>query len=65
MINLGEKAKKLAASLFGVNEVKNRIAKNTMKLLLNDIATLNSQFAEAKGEGALFLTQVSQIKVNT
>lgn len=54
MVNLGEKAKKLAASLFGVNEVKNRIAKNTMKLLVNDIATLNSQFADAKGEGAFF-----------
>jgi choline kinase len=50
MVNLGEKAKKLAASLFGVNEVKNRIAKNTMKLLVNDIATLNSQFADAKGQ---------------
>lgn len=54
MINLGEKAKKLASSLFGVSEIKNRIAKNAMKLLINDIITMSTEFADAKGQGALF-----------
>jgi hypothetical protein len=58
MINLGERAKKLASSLFGGNEVKNRIAKSTIKLLINDIITLNAEFADAKGEGALFFNPI-------
>lgn len=54
MLNLGKTAKKLAATIFGADEIKNRVAKSTMKLLLNDIATLSAEFAAAKGDGALF-----------
>jgi hypothetical protein len=54
MLNLGKTAKKLAATIFGTDEIKNRVAKSTMKLLLSDIATLSAEFAAAKGDGALF-----------
>lgn len=54
MLNIGDKAKNLASSLFGLGEIKNRIAKNAMKVLISDIATLSSEFQTAKGDGALF-----------
>ena len=50
MLNLGKTAKKLAATIFGADEIKNRVAKSTMKLLLSDIATLSAEFAAAKGD---------------
>lgn len=45
---------KLANSIFGRSEVQNRIALNTVKMIVGDIVTLYDEFKKAEGLGALF-----------
>ena len=49
-----ERAKRLGKSLFGKSEVKNRISKNAVELIVGDIVTLYKEFRSAQGLGALF-----------
>lgn len=46
-------SEKLASTLFGASEVKNRIAMNAVKMIVGDIATLYNEFKTAEGAGAL------------
>jgi len=47
-------ATELAKKIFGRSEVQNRIALNTVKMIIGDIATLYEEFRKAEGNGALF-----------
>lgn len=49
-----ERAKRLGQSLFGKSEVKNRISKNAVELIVGDMVTLYKEFRSAEGLGALF-----------
>lgn len=44
----------MASKLFSKNEVQNKIAINTVKMIVGDIITLYSEFRKAEGLGALF-----------
>jgi len=47
-------SKQLSKDLFGGSEVKTRIAKNAVQMIIGDIATLYKEFRSAQGLGALF-----------
>jgi len=47
-------AKELASKLFGKSEVQNKIAVNTVKMIVGDIVTLYQEFRKVEGLGALF-----------
>lgn len=47
-------ATELAKKIFGRSEVQNRIALNTVKMIIGDITTLYEEFKKAEGNGALF-----------
>lgn len=47
-------ARQMASKLFSKNEVQNKIAINTVKMIVGDIITLYSEFRKAEGLGALF-----------
>lgn len=49
-----DSAKKLANKLFSDNEVQNKIAINTLKMIIGDIVTLYDEFRKVEGLGALF-----------
>lgn len=46
--------RELAKQLFGKSEVQNRIALNTVKMIVSDVVTLYAEFRKAEGMGALF-----------
>lgn len=46
--------RELAKQLFGKSEVQNRIALNTVKMIVSDVVTLYAEFRKAEGSGALF-----------
>jgi hypothetical protein len=49
-----DRAKSLSQKLFGKSEVKNKIAKNAVEIILGDMVTLYKEFRSAQGLGALF-----------
>jgi len=54
MTNMNNKIKQMSATLFGKTETQRRIAKNTVKMIMGDVATLYEEFYKYKGLGALF-----------
>ena len=48
-----EASQKLASTLFGESEVKNKIAMSAVKMIIGDIVTLYNEFKTAEGAGAL------------
>jgi len=57
-----EAAQKLSNVLFGRDEVKNRVALNTVKMIIGDIVTLYNEFKTAEGAGALVFNPQSPEK---
>ena len=49
-----ESVRQLASKLFSKSEVQNKIAMNTVKMIVGDIVTLYDEFRKAEGLGALF-----------
>lgn len=49
----------LASKLFSKSEVQNKIAVNTVKMIVGDIVTLYQEFRKAEGLGALFFNPVT------
>lgn len=49
-----KQTKQAFKSLFGFSEVQNRIALNTVKMIVGDMVTLYSEFKKNEGAGALF-----------
>lgn len=47
-------AKQLASKLFSKSEIQNKIALNTVKMIVGDIVTLYEEFRKTEGLGALF-----------
>lgn len=41
-------------SIFGFTEIQNRVATNTVKMIIGDMTTLYNEFRNVKGPGALF-----------
>jgi len=60
---LSDRTKKFASSLFGKSEFQNRMALNTVKLILNDINVLYKEYRTHAGPGVLFFNPDSPIKV--
>jgi len=54
-----DSGKTLANSIFGKSEVQNRIAINTVKMIVGDIVTLYQEFRKTEGRGALFFNPSS------
>jgi hypothetical protein len=52
-------SERLANKLFSKSEVQNKIAANTVKMIVGDIVTLYQEFRKAEGLGALFFNPVS------
>jgi uncharacterized protein YejL (UPF0352 family) len=50
---------KLAKAIFGKSEVQNRIAINTVKMIVGDIVTLYQEFRKTEGLGALFFNPLT------
>jgi len=55
----GKNSERLANKLFGKSEVQNKIAVNTVKMIVGDIVTLYQEFRKAEGLGALFFNPVT------
>lgn len=53
-----DSSQELAKKLFSKSEVQNKIAVNTVKLIIGDIVTLYDEFRKAEGLGALFFNPV-------
>ena len=53
-MSLHEGSQKLASKIFSKSELQNKIAVNTVKLIIGDIVTLYSEFRKTEGPGALF-----------
>ncbi len=49
----------MAKKLFSKSEVQNRIAVNTVKMIIGDIVTLYQEFKKNEGTGALFFNPAS------
>lgn len=49
-----KKTKEAFKSVFGFSEVQNRIALNTIKMIVGDMVTLYLEFKKTEGAGALF-----------
>jgi hypothetical protein len=49
----------MAKKLFSKSEVQNRIAVNTVKMIIGDIVTLYKEFKNNEGSGALFFNPAS------
>jgi len=55
----GRNSERLAHKLFSKSEVQNKIAVNTIKMIVGDIVTLYQEFRKAEGLGALFFNPVA------
>jgi hypothetical protein len=55
----GRNSERLASKLFSKSEVQNKIAVNTVKMIVGDIVTLYQEFRKAEGLGALFFNPVT------
>lgn len=55
----GINSERLASKLFSKSEVQNKIAVNTVKMIVGDIVTLYQEFRKAEGLGALFFNPVT------
>ena len=55
----GRNSERLASKLFSKSEVQNKIAINTVKMIVGDIVTLYQEFRKAEGLGALFFNPVT------
>lgn len=53
------KKKNAFKSIFGFTEVQNRIATNTVKMILGDMTTLYNEFRNVEGPGALFFNPIN------
>jgi len=49
-----KKTKQAFKSIFGFSEIQNRIALNTIKMIVGDMVTLYTEFKTNEGAGALF-----------
>lgn len=54
MMSRDQGLNQLAKQIFGKSEVQNRIALNTVKMIVGDVVTLYAEFRKAEGLGALF-----------
>lgn len=55
----GRNSERLASKLFSKSEVQNKIAVNTVKMIVGDIVTLYQEFRKAEGLGALFFNPIT------
>jgi hypothetical protein len=52
-------SQELASKIFSKSELQNKIAVNTVKLIIGDIVTLYNEFRKAEGAGALFFNPMA------
>ena len=53
-MSVSNQGEQLASKIFSKSEVQNRIAVNTVKMIVGDMVTLYQEFRKAEGLGALF-----------
>ena len=58
-MTLNHGSQELASKIFSKSELQNKIAINTVKLIIGDIVTLYNEFRKAEGAGALFFNPMA------